>query len=455
MFKSLLVLLVAVAAGVAVPAGANINGSVDTTWGGPEAGRVRVPFNLGGSNYDALLRIRALADGRLVAIGAATTGGARQIAVAVRKADGTADTSVAPNGRYAIPVTGAVSSVDTAAAIAPDGSFYVIGRAPNLQQMRVWHFALDGTELSPPLDIGAAGTTYYPGTAYVDFAGRLVLGGYLGPNGAAESDIDGFMTRLVAGGTGLDVNFGGIRTLAFDVNQRDDVFAITPVGENYAICSRVGNLAGSTDLRFGIAYVARSGTLLTSFNGTGMYVDQLSLNGIAAESACNDITTVRQNGQTRIVITGRATAAGELARIYLLAVGLDGQLVAGTPRMIDFGYPARSSNGFPSLYAVPGGDRLYLASFGIYDTSGKYTVVVARVDALGNYDANWGDTATGSRVAMTVPAIGGIQRSVLNADLSYDAGRLYLGANVELDAGDWDFALVRFTGDTIFATGMN
>lgn len=456
MFKYLPALLVAVAAFTAVPAQANINGSVDTSWGGVEAGRVRVPFNLGGNNYDYSLATRALADGRLVAVGVATSGVAvRQIAVAVRLPDGTADSTVAPNGRYSVPVTGVVSSVDTAAAIAPDGSYYVIGRAPNLQQMRVWHYALNGTELSAPLDIGAAGTIYYPGTAFVDFAGRLVLGGYLQPVGTGEASVDGFMTRLVSAGTGLDVNFGGIRTLSFDANQRDDVFAMTPVGENYAICSRVGNLSDSANLRFGIAYVARGGTLQTVFNGTGMLVDQLTLGSSPAESACNDITTVRQNGQTRIVITGRATSPTSLARSYLVAVGLDGQYIAGTPSMIDFGFPARSTSGFPNIYSEPGGDRIYLASYGIYDASGKHSVVVARMNASGVYDASWGDAVTGTRVIMSAPAIGGPQRDVFNHDLSYHAGRLYLGASIGLDAGDTDFALARFAGDTIFAAGMN
>jgi hypothetical protein len=456
MFKLLSALLVA-AASVALPASTNINGSVDTSWGGPEAGRVRVAFNLGANNSDYQLATRALADGRLVAVGVATfTASVRQIAVAVRKADGTADTSVTPNGRYAIPVTGVVSSVDTTAAIAPDGSFYVVGRAPNLQQLRIWHYALDGTELSPPLDVGAAGMRHYASTAYIDFGGRLLIGGYLEPTTAVtESTTDGFLVRLVAGGTGIDPNFGGLRTLVFDGSQRDDVFAITGVGENYAICSRVGNLANSADLRFGIALVQRSGILHPGFNGTGMYVDQLALNGTAAESACNDIATVRQNGQTRIVITGRATAAGQLSRAYLVMVGLDGQLVPGTINFLDFGFPTRSVGGFPHIHVVPGDDMVYLSSFGVLDSSGKNSVAVARTDPFGVYDAGWGDTATGTRVTMTVPAIGGTQRDVFNRDLAYHAGRLYLGANITLDAGDSDFALVRFTGDTIFAAGMD
>lgn len=456
MFRLLSALLVA-AASVAMPASANINGSVDTTWGGPEAGRVRVAFNLGANNYDYTLATRALADGRLVAVGVATVAvSTRRIAVAVRKADGTADTSVAPNGRYSIPVTGVVSAVDTAAAIAPDGSFYVIGRAPNLQQLRVWHYALDGSELSAPLDVGAAGTKHYASSAYVDFAGRLLIGGYLEPSTATtESTTDAFLVRLVAGGTGVDPMFGGLRTIVFDAAQRDDVYAITGVGENYAVCSRVGNLADSANLRFGIALVQRSGTMHPGFNGNGLYVDQLALNGNAAESACNDITTVRQNNQTRIVITGRASAPGQFTRPYLVVVGLDGQLVAGTPSFVNFGFASSSVSGFPSLYAVPGDDTIYLASSGIFDGSGKYSVVVARMDAFGNYDANWGDAGTGTRVTMTAPAVGGTQRDVFNRNLAYHAGRLYLGANIALDAGDSDFALVRFTGDTIFAAGMN
>ncbi|MBL8299678.1 MAG: hypothetical protein JNN30_15185 [Rhodanobacteraceae bacterium] len=456
MLKPFMAALVSVAASLALPASANINGSVDTSWGALEAGRVRVAFDLGADNYDYPLATQVLADGRLAAVGiAAVTPTANQIAVAIRKADGTADTSIAPNGRYAIPVTGVVSSIDTAAAIAADGSFYVIGRAPNLLQLRVWHYALDGTVLSAPLDIGAASTRYFASTAYIDFAGRLLIGGYLEPSTATgESTADGFLVRLAAGGASVDSLFG-LRTIVFDSGRRDDVFAITGVGENYAVCGRVGNLAQSASLGFGIALVQRSGALLPTFNGNGLVVDQLALNGNAAESACNGITTVRTNNQTRIVITGRAYVTGQFTRSYLFAVGLDGQYVPGTPSFINFGFAGNGIGGFPNIYAAPGDDKIYLASSGQLDVSGKYSVVVARMDSLGNYDASWGDSSTGTRVTMTAPAIGGTQRDLLNQNLSYRAGRLYLGASILLDAGDSDFALVRFTGDTIFKAGMN
>lgn len=455
--ERLVIVLAALALGVAAPALANINGSVDTSWGGVEAGRVRVGFDLGSTNYDFLNDARVLADGRLVAIGTTTVNaGDNRIAVAVRKADGTADTAIAPNGRYAIAVTGFVSSVSATGAIAPDGSYYVVGRAPNTLQLRIWHYAINGTELTPPLDVGVPNTRYIPSTAFIDAAGRLLVGGFQQPASATgETLVDGFLLRLVNGGSTLDAGFGGIRTLVFDANQRDDVFDITDVGENYAVCGRVGNLSAPNDLRFGIALFSRSGSLLPSFNGNGQYVDQLALNGGAASSACNAITTVRSNGTTRIVITGRASRPTQFSRAYLLVVGLDGQLVAGTPRMIDFGVPAESTDGFPEILSAPGSDRIFLAGSGTYDASGRSVIAVARMDAFGNYDTSWGDTPSGTKVVMSAPAIGGTQRDLVERRLSIAGGRLHLGANILVDNNGSDFALVRFTGDTIFAAGLD
>ena len=66
--------------------------------------------------------------------------------------------------------------------------------------------------------------------------------------------------------------------------------------------------------------------------------------------------------------------------------------------------------GFPQLHGTPGSDAIYLTSAGIFDGSGKYSVVVARMDPFGNYDATWGDAGTGTRVTMTAPAIGGTRK---------------------------------------------
>jgi hypothetical protein len=444
------------ALGAASAAVANINGSVDTTWGGVEAGRVRIDFTLGTDNYDYLLDSRALDDGRLVALGVTrVSANDNRIAVAVRRANGTADTTIAPNGRYTITVTGIANSANAAGAIAPDGSFYVVGRAPNQQQLRVWHHAVDGTELSPPLDVGIAGIRYFPSAAHVDSAGRLLAAGSQEPATAtSESVVDSYLLRLTAGGSAVDTTFGGIRTLVFDATQRDDIVDIVGVGENYAVCGRVGNLATADDLRFGVAMFTRSGGALTSFNGNGMYVDQLALNGNAASSACNSIDVVRIGNATRLVFTGRATATGQFARAYLVVVGLDGQLVAGTPRMVDFGFPTESTNAFPYLISAPGSDRIFLVGSGTYTSGNTRSMAVARMDPFGNYDTTWGDTPTGTIVSMTVPAIGGTQRNLIERNFSIGGGRLYLGANVMLDSASSDFALVRFTSDRIFASNL-
>lgn len=458
MFKFLPALLLCAAAAFAGNAAANINGSVDTGWGGIESGRVRVPFNGGGDGYDVPMAVRVLADGRLVSIGvAAVSGNQRHVAVAVRKADGTADTSVAPNGRYILPITGVLFAT-RAAAIEADGSYYVVGQAPDQQQLRVWHHTLAGVQIAAPADIGTANSVFDASFAMLDPNNRLMIAGNRRPVGSSgDSGYDGFVTRLSAGTSELDPAFGGLRSVTFDNNRRDDIVAIAMVGENYALCGRVGSLSNSAKLGFGIALMSRSGGLLSSFNGNGMLVDQLALGGTAAESACNDIASVKVGGERRIVITGRAYTPSQLSRAYVLAVDLGGQLVAGTPAMIDFGFPGVSSGGFPLILgggSAADSGQIYLIGSGNYDASGKRVIAVARMNTLGSYDSSWGDSGTGTRIIMSAPAIGGTQRDLFPQRITQAQGRLYLGASLGLDNGDTDFALVRLSGDVIFSDRM-
>lgn len=456
MFKFLPALLFAAAA-YAGNAAANINGSVDTGWGGIESGRVRVPFNGGGDGYDVPMALRVLADGRLVSVGvAAVSSNQRHIAVAVRKADGTADTSVAPNGRYILPITGVLFAT-RAAAIEPDGSFYVVGQAPDQRQLRVWHHTLAGAEIAPPADIGTANSVFDPTFAMLDPGNRLMIAGNRRPVGGASSSYDGFVTRLGAGTSELDSLFGGLRSVTFDEVRRDDIVAIAMVGENYALCGRVGDLGNPAELGFGIALMSRSGSLLSSFNGNGMLVDQLALNGTPAETACNDIASVKVGGERRIVITGRAYAPSQLSRAYVLAVDLSGQLIAGTPAMIDFGFPGVASGGFPLILgggSAADSGQIYLIGSGNYDASGKRSIAVARMNTLGSYDNSWGDSGTGTRIVMSAPAIGGSQRDLYAQRPTLAQGRVHLGATLILDNGDTDFALIRLSGDAIFSNAF-
>lgn len=453
MLRPILAKLV-IAAVVAAPAADAVaaEGSVDLGWGGLEAGRVRVPFDTGGNNSDQPSSLRVLADGRLVAVGsAAAAGNVSLAAVAVRKADGTADTSITPTGRYTVAASGFYSLYPT--SIAADGSWYAVGTTAGGQKLRISHYALDGTPIGAAVDIGAASKIYWPNAAIVDVAGRLLVGGYVKASGAADSAADAFVLRLTSADA-LDPAFG-IRTFAFDAARRDDVTAITEVGdETYAVCGRVGDLADSSSLAFGIAHLGRGGNLLTDFNGTGMYVDQLALQGHAAESGCTGIAAVPSAEGTHLVITGRASADTVFPRTYLLAVDAHtGATLAGTPDMLDFGVPD-ASLGFPRIQAgANAGDRglVYVATAGTFDASGRFTVAIARLDPLGAYDTGWGNDAHGTKVVMSVPAIGGTQRALFPAALAPGAGRIYLAAQVLADDVQGDFALVRFVGDTIFA----
>ncbi len=450
-------LLITLAVAAAGPIACAADGSVDLGWGGPEAGRVRVPFDLGANFLDSPTSVRVLADGRLVSVGGARDdGGTTLAAVVVRNTDGTADSTIAPGGRYVVAASGITTNSPT--AIAADGSWYIAGVTSGGAKLRISHYALDGTPIGAPVDIGEANTTYSPDTALLDAAGRLLVGGHFKPVGAGDSSNDGFVLRLTTAGA-LDPGFG-IRTIQFDASRRDDVYAMTEVGDGtYAVCGRVGDLVDSSMLGFGIAHLGGSGNLLTAFNGTGMYVDQLALQGHAAESGCTGIAAVPSPEGQRIVITGRAAADTVYPRTFLLVVdATTGATLPGTPDMLDFGEPS-AVLGFPVIRAGAGsGDRglVYVAMPGKFDASGAYSIAVARVDPFGNYDANWGDTAQGTKIVMSVPAIGGPQRDLYVEDLTVSGGRVYLAGSVNANgAQNFDFALVRLTGDTIFADAFD
>ena len=78
-----------------------------------------------------------------------------------------------------------------------------------------------------------------------------------------------------------------------------------------------------------------------------------------------------------------------------------------------------------------------------------------RVDPFGAYDGGWGAAANGTKVVMTVPAIGGTQRSLFPQTLAAADGRVYVAGTVASDDVQTDFALVRLAGDTIFADAFD
>lgn len=430
------------------------DGAIDAGWAGVEAGRVRVAFDAGGTNNDRPAALRVLADGRLLAVG--TADGSR-IAVAVRRADGTPDTGIAPSGRYTVALADGFLSTQYPTAIAADGSYYAIGMNTASNQLRIWHHALDGTPIGTPVDVGVGGRRYLPSAALVDVAGRLLVGGAAKAAAAGDSGYDGFVLRLTAAGA-LDPAFG-LRDVPFDAAVRDDVYAMTEVGdETYAVCGRVGDLSDTGNLRFGVAHLGRSGSLLAAFNGNGMYVDQLALQGHAAESGCTGIAAVPSPQGRHLVLTGRASANGVFPRTFVLALdAVTGATLPGTPDMLDFGHPT-ASVAFPVIAAGSAqGDRglVYVAASGTFDASGKYVVAVARLDPVDGYDTGWGSTATGTPVAMTVPAIGGTARHLYPDVLLPAGGRVYLAGSLYSDGVQGDFALVRLAGDTIFTDAFD
>ena len=108
-------------------AAANGEGSLDTGYGGVEFGQPRVAFNVGDDLSDNLLAMRVLQDGRLELVAQVRNAAATfDVGVALRTPAGLPDTSIAPAGKYHLPLSVGFGT-GAAAAIAADGSFYAVG----------------------------------------------------------------------------------------------------------------------------------------------------------------------------------------------------------------------------------------------------------------------------------------------------------------------------------------
>jgi hypothetical protein len=158
----------------------------------------------------------------------------------------------------------------------------------------------------------------------------------------------------------------------------------------------------------------------------------------------------------RIAIAGRADRSGQASRAFVIVMDLSGQIVPGGVSFLDFNRPDDYVATFPVLLAGSSPwdrDALYVAAAGAFSLP-PYTLSVARIDAVGNLDSGWGDSAGSTEIGISLPAIGGTPRSLQPVQLAYAGGRLYIGGAVSLDGSDRDLIPMRLTGDHIFAASM-
>jgi hypothetical protein len=452
--RSLLVLSLALGASTAV-AGV---GWIDPHFSSASQGYLRVAFDLGGQ-FESIGDVRTLDDGRVMAVGAAYTGSDWRVAVTVRRSDGVRDVTVNPQGGYAFAsVGGQMGYFDTAFAIAPDGSYFVVGIGGS--ELRVWRYAIDGSLLAGPFPVAAEGRQLRADSALVDAQGRLLVAGRIKPTGANDALTDTFVLRLQSDG-GLDPDFG-LRELSFEPAGRDDGFRLREVGDGgYVLCSRVGDLDGSL-LGYGLARLTASGALHPDFNGGQPLVHYLSVDGLSFDAACNDLGVLRTSTVLRFYVVGRAFRGGQDARTFVRVHQADGSVFAnfgGNGQvLLDFGVD-RHIDGAPRLQVGRGADdigRAYVVSSARlfeFDPATR-SVLVTRLNSLGGVDPTWGEAAGVTVVPFLVPDPSGVQRPHFIDAAHLSADGLLLGGKVRLADDSEDWTLVRLTGYRSFRNGF-
>jgi uncharacterized delta-60 repeat protein len=195
------------------------NGSLDPTFG--IGGQAAVSF---GSGEAAALDIAIQPDGKILAVGYDEVGGDYDMAIARINANGTLDAGFRGGGNFSIDVTTGIDDDGKAIALAPDGTFYVVGEGfiPGDLDFMILKFEADGDD---DLTFGGGDGrhfTHFNGddgafAAAVQQDGKLLVAGYAG-NG---TDTDMAITRYESDGT-ADNTFSGNGKLDFGIGSMDD-----------------------------------------------------------------------------------------------------------------------------------------------------------------------------------------------------------------------------------------
>ena len=255
----------------------NPDGSLDSAFGA--GGRVTTDF-LG--NAEGIADIALQADGKIVAVGGALTGGQYTIALARYNPNGSLDQSFGTGGRVT-----AGSTFGRALALQPDGKIVVAGSLPAVL-LRV---NPDGTV---DTTFGSGGFSELDFTAYdidLDSSGRILVVGddvvIIGPDPEdPEGSIgrqDAAVARFTSEGL-LDTTFGGGKVLTTVGTLASSFRAVTlqPDGRILAAGS-AGNQGGNGN-GFAVARYNSDGSLDTGFGQSGTVTSQLGEAGASAEA---------------------------------------------------------------------------------------------------------------------------------------------------------------------------
>jgi uncharacterized delta-60 repeat protein len=346
-----------------------VDGSLDPTFG--QSGIATLPVGAGPPFYDDLASIALQTDGRIVIAGTMYNN-PPAFAVARITADGSLDPSFASGGSRVFHFA---SIEDRAYGLAIDsgGSIVVVGSTAQGRDVdfAIARFASDGS-FDPTFGTGGEVTTP------IGFGDDWIASAVLAPDGklvAVGSTYTGSHSEFLVARFGLDgspdasFGTGGVVIASFSsVDTYGYGVALQPDGKIVA--------CGLTDHGMVVARYLDDGTLDPSFGSSGV----VTLNGMRAFAVA-----VRADGG--IVVAGDSGYGFALAALDANGAASSGVVIT------NFG-PSSTSSAFGLALDASGGVVLAGRLYDYNDLSNRDDFVLARYDATGALDTNFGSAGT-------------------------------------------------------------
>lgn len=407
------------------------DGNLDPSFG--TGGLVVTPFGTSSGIIPNLRNVRVQPDGKIVAVGVATTGAANDFALARYNPDGSLDTTLNGTGLVSTNFNGFSSDQAFGSVIQPDGKIVAVGFTDALRVPFVSDFALARYNPDGSLDttFGTGGlvvTQFTVPSSNTSQAFAVVLQ----PDGkiiaAGRSPMAGMprfaLTRYNTNGS-LDTTFGtgGMVTTAFSGSPNDRINAVLlqPDGKIVA----VGFASGAN---FALARYNINGSLDTTFGSGGTVVTNIAMGN-------DQITSALLQPDGKIVAAGFANISGN--QFALARYNTNGSLdttfgSGGTLTTIIPGGTASTANGV--LLQADG----KIVAVGFSTISSVINFVLVRYMSNGSVD-----TTFGSSGFVTTPFPGSTDSTPFSTAMQAD-GKIIAAGYTIMAIGGARFALARY-----------
>ncbi|HEV3204891.1 MAG TPA: FG-GAP-like repeat-containing protein, partial [Gemmataceae bacterium] len=381
----------------------NPNGSLDAGFNG--TGKLTIPFNLGGGNKDRAYGVVLQPDGKIVVVGSAQTSSTGFVfALARVNSDGSLDQGFNGSGKQTISMgVGIHNDQAFGVSLEPDNKIVVVGFSQITSTNYDFAVArlntngsLDSTfnnsgKLTFGFDIGGGLDDEAKGVA-IQPDGKIVVAGFAQ---ITTNNFDFAVARLTVSGT-LDTSFNGTgkRTIPFDLGglNNDGARAVAIQKDGKIVLAGYAEIS-APNYDFAVARLRPDGSLDASFNGVGKQTVPFNLGGNMDDEATG--LAVQPDG--KIIVTGFAQVGFSSFNFAVARLTPNGSL---DPSFNGGKYTVPFDLGGPSQdeafgAAVQPDGKIVVAGFAQRTTSG-FNFAVARI--ISSPVKYWGISGAPGRV---------------------------------------------------------